>query len=304
MTSKRCELLSLILPLSLIGVSGSLWGQIAAPGTPLGSSAFFTTTDGVKLHYLDAGRGRPIVFIPGWTMPGDIWEPQVREFSRDYRTIALDNRSSGLSEIAAISSEGHSFPRLAADIRDLVEHLGLSDVVLVGWAMGVGQVLNYIERFGTERVGAVVLVDGYVWRPTHPEQCASWIAAAQRMESDRRGSMEGALRAYFAHPHPKEYLRRVVEAHLRTPTRVAAWLGTVSYCSPESDSRGALSKISDADRPLHYVISSPVLLPQGDTLKNYVRRARVEFLDGVGHALPFDAPDRFNRVLREFLRRS
>jgi len=37
-------------------------------------SGFFTTSDGVKLHYLEAGQGPAIVFVPGWTMPGWIWE--------------------------------------------------------------------------------------------------------------------------------------------------------------------------------------------------------------------------------------
>jgi hypothetical protein len=32
-------------------------------------SEFFKTSDGIRIHYLDSGDGRPIVFIPGWTMP-------------------------------------------------------------------------------------------------------------------------------------------------------------------------------------------------------------------------------------------
>ena len=42
----------------------SLTAQAAIP-----KSGFFRTSDGIRIHYLEAGSGRPIVFIPGWTMP-------------------------------------------------------------------------------------------------------------------------------------------------------------------------------------------------------------------------------------------
>lgn len=38
-------------------------------------SRHFRTSDGVELHYLEAGSGPTLVFVPGWTMPADIWEP-------------------------------------------------------------------------------------------------------------------------------------------------------------------------------------------------------------------------------------
>ena len=41
-------------------------------------SRYFVTSDGVRLHYLEAGpsTGHTIVFVPGWTMPAWIWQPQ------------------------------------------------------------------------------------------------------------------------------------------------------------------------------------------------------------------------------------
>jgi non-heme chloroperoxidase len=37
------------------------------------ASHHFLTSDGVKLHYLEAGSGPSMVFVPGWTMPAWIW---------------------------------------------------------------------------------------------------------------------------------------------------------------------------------------------------------------------------------------
>ena len=42
----------------------------AALPANLPKNAFFTTTDGIRLHYLEAGSGPAIVFEPGWTMLG------------------------------------------------------------------------------------------------------------------------------------------------------------------------------------------------------------------------------------------
>src|SRR5207245_10702014 len=58
---------------------------------------WFVTSDSVRLHYLSGGSGSTIVFVPGWTMPADIWEPQLRYFARSHRVIALAPGSHGAS---------------------------------------------------------------------------------------------------------------------------------------------------------------------------------------------------------------
>src|SRR5579872_4625152 len=98
------------------------------PATFAANSEFFKTSDGVRLHYLEAGSGSVIVFVPGWTMPAEIWRPQIVGLSKNYRVIALDPRSQGDSEK---TPEGNFPERRAQDIRDLIETLRLSPVVLV-----------------------------------------------------------------------------------------------------------------------------------------------------------------------------
>jgi pimeloyl-ACP methyl ester carboxylesterase len=61
-------------------------------------SETFRTSDGVSLHYLDAGSGPAIVLIPGWTMPADIFEPQINLLSERFRVVALDPRSQGVED--------------------------------------------------------------------------------------------------------------------------------------------------------------------------------------------------------------
>ena len=78
------------LLLSLIfSLSGSANAAVQA------KSATFRTSDGVTLHYFDAGGTHTpaIVLIPGWTMAGDIFEPQLIGLSERFRVISLDPRS-------------------------------------------------------------------------------------------------------------------------------------------------------------------------------------------------------------------
>ena len=60
-----------------------------------------TTDDGVKLHYEEAGGGTPIVFVHEFAGDSRSWEPQLRRFSRRYRTIAYNARSPSRSRAEA-----------------------------------------------------------------------------------------------------------------------------------------------------------------------------------------------------------
>src|SRR5438552_14006400 len=119
-----------------------------------GKDGSFKTSDGVKLHYLEAGSGPAIFFEPGWSMPAWIWDPQFKYFADHFHVVALDPRSQGDSDKP---TDGNSCERRAQDIRELLEHLKLDRVVLVGWSLGVPELLTYAEQFGGSRVRGYVL---------------------------------------------------------------------------------------------------------------------------------------------------
>src|ERR1700744_4694772 len=105
--------LSILLLLIALVLPASSW---AADGT-------FTTSDGVRLHVIDAGpHSQPtIVFVPGWTMPAWIFGAQIQAFSNAYHVVALDPRGQGESEIAP---SGYDHLRRGQDIADLIAALG------------------------------------------------------------------------------------------------------------------------------------------------------------------------------------
>lgn len=123
-TRQKCSTLSYVycsirqcLFCALFVVSFSTQASVTA------NSATFRASDGASLHYLDAGTGQALVLIAGWTMPADIFEPQLAVLSDRFRVVALDPRSQGDSDKTA---EGNYPERHAQDIKELLEHLQIS----------------------------------------------------------------------------------------------------------------------------------------------------------------------------------
>src|SRR5207249_872295 len=126
---------------------------------------YFQTSDGVRLHYIEASpRPGPtnnlsIVFVPGWTMPAWIWQPQIAAFSRQYHVVAFDPRGQGESEIA---SDGYEPFRRGLDIAELLRECCGNQVLLVGWSLGVLDSLAYVSQSPDARLAGLVLVDNSV----------------------------------------------------------------------------------------------------------------------------------------------
>ncbi len=256
-------------------------------------SGFVTTPDGVKIHYVEVGKGPAILFVPGWTMPAWIWEQQIAHFSKAHRVVAIDPRSQGES---SQTSEGHYPAARARDIKAVVDQLELAPVVLVGWSMGVTEAAAYVDQFGTDTVAGLVLVDGWAGADYDPKvtpQMWQWAAGFQQ---DRRKQTEAFVRSMFKRPQGEEYLKRLTEASLRVPTNSAMALFVGVF---NSDYRPALGKIN---KPTLLVVAQSPWVTIYQDMQKRIAGSRMEVLENVGHALFVDQPDRFNSLLEDFVK--
>jgi non-heme chloroperoxidase len=115
-----------------------------------------TTQDGTQIYYKDWGAGQPVVFSHGWPLSSDSWEAQMLFLAANgYRCIAHDRRGHGRSSQPWNGNEMDTF---ADDLAQLIETLDLTDVVLVGFSMGGGEVARYIGRHGTRRLAKAALI--------------------------------------------------------------------------------------------------------------------------------------------------
>jgi non-heme chloroperoxidase len=254
-------------------------------------SATFRTSDGVSLHYFDAGTGPAIVLIPGWTMSADIFEPQINELSTQFRVIALDPRSQGDSEKAA---DGNTLERHAQDIQDLLDHLELHSVVLLGWSNGVPDVLTYVEQKGTAKLRGLVLVDGFL-KLSDPEMQKAMTGILQMFQADRPKFTDRFVRSMYNSKQTEEYILHFKEESLKTPTNTA--VVEVFNILSRGDFTPTLAKM---DKPVLYMCE-PRLESQGTLLQASLPKARVEVFKNAGHAMFVDDAEHFNKVLAEFV---
>ncbi|MFL9842981.1 alpha/beta fold hydrolase [Flavobacterium rhizosphaerae] len=110
----------------------------------------------VKLFYQDIGRGKPVVLIHGWPLNNEMWEYQYNELPKhNIRVISYDRRGFGKS---SRPWDGYDYDTFAQDLRLIIEELELTDVTLVGFSMGGGEVARYLSKYNADgRVTKAVL---------------------------------------------------------------------------------------------------------------------------------------------------
>ena len=120
------------------------------------STGYVSTKDNVEIFFKDWGRGQPVLFSHGWPLTADAWDDAMM-FVADhgYRGIAHDRRGGGRS---SQPWDGNDLDTYADDLAAVIEHLDLTDIVLVGHSTGGGEITRYVGRHGTSRVAKMVLV--------------------------------------------------------------------------------------------------------------------------------------------------
>lgn len=259
----------------------------------------FVDSQGVKIHYLATGtlnvHDVSLLFVPGIMMPAWIWEKQLDYFSKRYRVVAMDPRSQGDSEQ---SSEGNYALSRAGDIKSVIDKLRLEPCLLIGWSLGVPEVLNYAAHFSSEKLIGLVLVDGLMGVDSSLSFYESTVNYWSEFQMDRLSKTREFIRCIFKHPPSEEYLEKLLEAAMRTPTNTVMTLIN-NYIL--QDFRFLLPHISiptlitTVEGPrLDYMQKMHELLP----------RSQLEIFHSAAHALFMDQPTQFNNLLEEFIRRS
>src|SRR5262245_12574123 len=96
--------------------------------------ADFTTSDGIKIHYYEAGQGTPVVLVHGFTSSatGNWISPGVFEaLAKNHRVVALDCRNHGNSDKPQPNTPGRS-----KDVVELMDHLKIAKAHVHGYSMG------------------------------------------------------------------------------------------------------------------------------------------------------------------------
>lgn len=268
-----------------------------------------TTKDNTEIFYKDWGEGRPVVFSHGWPLNADAWDPQaVMVGAAGYRAIAHDRRGHGRS---GQSWDGNHMDQYADDLAELIEHLDLHDVTLVGHSTGGGEVTRYLGRHGTARVAQAVLLSAVPPLMLKTEENPEG-APLEIFDAIRDGVAKDRAQFYADLSIPFYGANRE-GASVSDGLRHAFWL----WCM-QAGHRGALECIrafSETDFTADLQsIEVPVLVAHGDDDQivpiqaaarkspQLLRNASVKIYAGAPHGLCGDYERAFNQDLLDFLK--
>lgn len=277
----------------------------------VGKSNYIKTSDGVNLHYLEAGSGKPLVMIPGWSQTAEQFKYQLVGLKDRYRVIALDMRGHGESDKPDF---GYKIARLSQDVREVLLALDLHDVNILGHSMGCSIIWSYWELFGPDRLSKLLLIDQMPFITSNP----IW----SQEELDASGAIFNCESLYntineLAGPNGVELTRKfiggmvtsamsendfdwMIERNLRMPRKHAA---TLLYHHSTQDWRDLIPRIN-----------LPTLVVGGRTsnvpwksqvwIHEQIPGSRLEIFEeneGGKHFMFIEGAEKFNKIVAEFI---
>jgi non-heme chloroperoxidase len=262
----------------------------------------------IEIHYEDHGSGDPVVMVHGYPLNGNSWERQERELlAAGFRVITYDRRGFGRSSQPTV---GYDYNTFAADLNDLLEHVNLDDVVLVGFSMGSGEVTRYLGIYGAGRVRKAALLGAIP--PFLLKTDANPEGVDGQVFEDIKAAIVNDRYAYF-----KDFLDNLYNVDKLMPERVSesAWQASFAVAagsSPFATYACVDTWLTDFRRDLQK-INIPVLVVHGteDRILPYASTAarlpallddvKLVSIDGGPHNIAWTHSAEVNRALCEFV---
>ena len=267
--------------------------------------AFAETDDGVKLYFEETGQGYPVIFVHEFAGDHRSWEPQVRHFARRYRCITYNARGYPPSEVPEDPGM-YSQTRATADIKAVLDHLGIAEAHVVGLSMGGFATLHFGLTYPDTARSLVVAGCGYGAERDRREQFrAEAEACAKSLERDGMEAFAadyslGPTRVQFQNKDPRGWreFADMLAGHSATGsarTQLGVQRERPSLYDLEDELKAltvpALIVTGDEDEPC--------LIP-GVYLKRTIPGAGLVVVPKTGHTVNLEEPEAFNHLLTEF----
>jgi 2-hydroxy-6-oxonona-2,4-dienedioate hydrolase len=277
-----------------------MFGACAGAQERLEPAAKDATVFGYKLHYLEAGRGEPIILLHGSGGEGARWMPTIQGLAANFRVIAIDQIGFGQSDKPLTIYHTGVF---AGFLSQFMKTIGVWKAAIIGQSMGAGVAL-YLAVHHPEMVERLVLVDGGGYRSAAETQKAppNWhnlqIANAGTLEESR----EYLEKLYYDHSFVTD---KLVEQNLILRLRSAS---TTEGMQTAND-RGLGGVTEDevrgikAQTLLIWGMNDPLSsVANADKLNGAIKNSRKVLFEKAGRYPLLEHAEKVNQVVLEFLK--
>jgi pimeloyl-ACP methyl ester carboxylesterase len=263
----------------------------------------FRGPDGTTFAYVDAGAGRPILLLHGWSSSLRWFDRNIAALARRHRVVALDFRGHGSSEK---TEAGHTMEQYARDVHDFVEGMGLDRPLMAGWSMGSIVLWSYILQFGAGQASGMVFVGQSASDLITPEyehgimtldDLPQWIYALQM---DREPMVRENMRLMVKREPTAEELDWMTADYLRCPAHIAA---VALYSQTVANSMPAFAKIDFPTQVYFGVDPKMYRKEHGEYLASVIPGSELVLFEESGHVPMWEEPDRFVEEIERFSRR-
>lgn len=255
--------------------------------------------NGINIDYRDQGTGIPVIFIHAFPLNQTMWDDQVAALSSICRTITLDLRGFGSTDVP---DGPYSMDQMATDVRGLMSHLDIDRAMLVGLSMG-GYISLAFYRNYPDAVCAMVLADTRASSDT-PEGRERRLKSAERAESEGPRAIADDMVPLALAPSTVENRPDVVQ-RMRAMAEANSSKGIAAAQRGMADRHDSIYILNALDFPVQIIVGSEDKLTpvaESEALRDGIPRARFHIIEGAGHLSNLEQPDEFNRVLTDFIK--
>jgi pimeloyl-ACP methyl ester carboxylesterase len=265
--------------------------SVTAPAAEGDAKGMYVDLPGVKLYFTDSGGpGTPIVLLHSNTGNSDIWAPQIAAFAKaGYRVIAFDRRGWGRS---TPDTSGPQPGSIAGDLDGLVNHLKLKKFHLVGVAGGGFAALDY-AAWHPEHIRSLVI--GGSTGDLKDKEIADFIARIEIPEIRKQPAAYLEVAPSYRGANPDGTARwNEINAHSRQPGASAQPLHTPNtYEKIAAITAPTLIIAADAD-----LLAPPALMRLWAA---HMKNSEWAVMQDAGHAMAWEQPEAFNRLVLHFV---
>ena len=246
------------------------------------------TLDGAVIHYETAGDGLPLVLLHGIGSNSRSWRRQLSGLSQDFKVIAWD--APGYGQSSDLPSVIKPSMRVYADrLHNLLDSLRLNSVLLLGHSTG-GVIAQEFYRAYPDYVRALILAD------------TRYVGSQAGLE-ERLNSIRTLTPAQLAEERGPRLLSQKA-----APELVREVVSIMSEVRPAGYEFAAIALAESDTRDVIHNLHVPTLLIWGaedditPVWDEVPAGAQLKIIPGAGHLCYAEQPDRFNAIVKEFLR--